>query len=50
MVIHNMTLTIWQMFLRFVDFWETYKPELIDQEIHLYSDTLRGSRYNRFSL
>ena len=33
--------TIWQMFLRFVDFWETYKPELIDQEIHLFSDELR---------
>ena len=33
--------TIWQMFLRFVDFWETHKPELIDQEIHLYSDTLK---------
>ena len=33
--------SIWQMFLRFVDFWETYKPELIDQEIHLYSDTLK---------
>ena len=32
---------IWQIFLRFVDFWETYKPELIDQEIHLYSDTLK---------
>jgi ATP-dependent exoDNAse (exonuclease V) beta subunit len=32
---------IWQMFLRFVDFWETYKPELIDQEIHLFSDTLK---------
>ena len=26
---------------RFVDFWETQKPELIDQEIHLYSDTLK---------
>ena len=33
--------TIWQMFLRFVDFWETHKPELIDQEIHLFSDELR---------
>jgi hypothetical protein len=33
--------SIWQMFLRFVDFWETHKPELIDQEIHLFSDTLR---------
>ncbi len=32
---------IWQMFLRFVDFWETHKPELIDQEIHLYSDVLK---------
>jgi hypothetical protein len=32
---------IWQMFLRFVDFWEIYKPELIDQEIHLYSDELK---------
>jgi hypothetical protein len=33
--------SIWQMFLRFVDFWETHQPELIDQEIHLYSDTLK---------
>ena len=33
--------SIWQMFLRFVDFWETYQPELIDQEIHLYSDELK---------
>jgi hypothetical protein len=33
--------TVWQMFLRFVDFWDTHKPELIDQEIHLYSDELR---------
>jgi hypothetical protein len=33
--------SIWQMFLRFVDFWETHQPELIDQEIHLFSDTLR---------
>jgi hypothetical protein len=32
---------IWQMFLRFVDFWEVHQPELIDQEIHLYSDTLK---------
>ena len=22
--------SIWQMFLRFVDFWETHQPELID--------------------
>jgi hypothetical protein len=32
---------VWQMFLRFVDFWETYKPELLDQEIHLFSDVLK---------
>jgi len=32
---------IWQMFLRFVEFWEEYQPELIDQEIHLFSDELK---------
>ena len=32
---------VWQMFLRFVDFWEEYQPELIDQEIHLFSDELK---------
>jgi hypothetical protein len=26
------------MTLRFVEFWETYKPTLIHSEIHLYSD------------
>ena len=30
---------VWQMFLHFVDFWETEKPELIESEIHLFSDT-----------
>ena len=29
---------IWQMFLRFVDFWETYKPTLIETEVHIFSD------------
>jgi hypothetical protein len=29
---------VWKMTLRFVDFWETYKPTLIFSEIHLYSD------------
>lgn len=29
---------VWQMFLRFVDFWETYKPTLIETEVHLFSD------------
>ena len=28
------------MFLRFVDFWETYKPELLHTEILLFSDKL----------
>jgi len=32
---------VWQMFLRFVDFWEEYKPTLIEAEIHLFSDKLR---------
>ena len=31
---------VWQMFLRFVDFWETYKPKLIETEVHLFSDEL----------
>ena len=29
---------IWQMFLRFVEFWETFKPILIETEVHLFSD------------
>mgnify|MGYP001254454708 FL=1 len=32
---------VWQMFLRFVDFWEEYKPTLIEAEIHLFSDELK---------
>jgi hypothetical protein len=32
---------IWQMFLRFVEFWETYKPKLIETEVHLFSDELK---------
>ena len=32
---------IWQMFLRFVDFWEEYKPILIEAEVHLFSDELK---------
>jgi hypothetical protein len=32
---------VWQMFLRFVDFWETYNPKLIETEVHLFSDELR---------
>ena len=29
------------MFLRFIDFWETYKPTLIETEVHLFSDELK---------
>jgi hypothetical protein len=29
---------VWQMVLRFVEWWEMYKPTLIDTEIHLFSD------------
>ena len=36
---------VWQMFLRFVDFWETYKPTLIETEVHLFSDELKNSWY-----
>ena len=32
---------VWQMFLRFVDFWEEYKPTLIETEVHLFSDELK---------
>ena len=31
-------INIWQMFLRFVEFWETFKPILIETEVHLFSD------------
>jgi hypothetical protein len=29
---------VWEMFLRFVEFWENYKPTLIETEIHVFSD------------
>lgn len=29
---------VWQMFLNFVDFWNTHKPKLIKTEVHLFSD------------
>jgi hypothetical protein len=32
---------VWQMFLRFVEFWETYKPTLVETEVHLFSDILK---------
>jgi hypothetical protein len=35
------SVEIWQMFLRFVEFWETYNPKLIETEVHLFSDELK---------
>ena len=32
---------IWQMFLRFVEWWEEYTPTLIETEVHLFSDELK---------
>ena len=32
---------VWQMFLRFVDWWEEYNPTLIETEVHLFSDELK---------
>ena len=32
---------VWQMFLRFVEWWEEYNPTLIEVEVHLFSDVLK---------
>jgi hypothetical protein len=32
---------VWQMFLKFVEFWETVKPKLVETEVHLFSDELQ---------
>ena len=29
------------MFLKFVDFWETYNPTLIETEVHIFSDEIK---------
>jgi hypothetical protein len=34
----NYSLTVWQMALRFADFWNTLKPKLIATEQHIFSD------------
>jgi hypothetical protein len=31
-------LDVWRMILKFTNFWNTYKPELIASEYHLFSD------------
>jgi CRISPR/Cas system-associated exonuclease Cas4 (RecB family) len=35
------SVLVWQMFLRFVEWWETFEPELLETEIFLYSDELK---------
>lgn len=37
----KMDVSIWSMFLNFVDFWETYNPTLIETEVHIFSDELK---------
>ena len=32
---------IWMNFLKFVEFWETFKPTLIETEVHLFSDEIK---------
>ena len=32
---------VWQMFLNFIDFWETYNPTLIETEVSIFSDILK---------
>ena len=32
---------VWQMFLRFTEWWELYNPKLIETEVHLFSDDLK---------
>jgi hypothetical protein len=31
-------LDVWRMIIRFADFWNTHKPELVTTEYHLFSD------------
>ena len=32
---------VWKMILKFVDFWETYQPKLVESEVHVFSDELK---------
>ena len=34
----NYSMDVWKLILKFHDFWTTYKPTLIESEIHLFSD------------
>jgi len=33
------SLEVWKMILKFAEFWNTHKPELITKEYHLFSDS-----------
>ena len=35
------TPKVWQMFLRFTEWWEEYNPKLLQVEVHLFSDELK---------
>lgn len=37
----NYTLEEWRMILKFVEFWQTFKPEIITNEVNIISDTYR---------
>ena len=32
---------VWKMFLRFVEWWETYNQTLVEAEVHLFSDEIK---------
>ena len=34
-------LKVWKMILKFVEFWEKHKPELITSEVYVFSDELK---------
>lgn len=35
------SLHVWNMLLRFIDFWETHRPKLIESETHLFSEKFK---------
>lgn len=37
----NYSLEVWKMILRFADFWNTHKPEVIASEYHVFSDVYK---------
>ena len=37
----NYPTHVWMMIVKFADFWNTHKPELLASEVHLFSDEFR---------